>query len=173
MPIAPADMPEWNRIEGYDRSADLELTDALALLANLIGVVLEYQGLQPAYSHSLPPEQVPLDQYSGPVAVHIGGAAPIPIEVQDSCTIRLQYTVRSYYFVAPIQAERAAAWEDVQAWLLPILRAQLDNQSLGGYVERCLPVQAEWVGEMDYGSTTYTGLIITSHLWINYDVPMA
>jgi hypothetical protein len=34
-------------------------------------------------------------------------------------------------------------------------------------------VQAEWVGEMDYGSTTYTGLIITSHLWINYDVPMA
>jgi hypothetical protein len=155
MPIAPADMPEWNRIEGYDRSADLELTDALALLANLIGVVLEYQGLQPQYSHSLPP------------------APPIPIEVYDSCTVRLQYTVHSYYFVAPIQAERAAAWEDVQAWLLPILRAQLDNQSLGGYVERCLPVQAEWVGEMDYGSTTYTGLIITSHLWINYDVPMA
>lgn len=163
---------QFNLIEGYDADLDVTLAEAIAALAAMIGRTLEYRGLDPRYSHSLPPEQVPLDTESGPAAVHLpSGARPVDIAVYDSCLVRLTYTVRSYYFIAPIQEDRAAAWGATEDWLIPILRAQFANQTLGGICERCVPTAAEWVGEMAYGESVYTGLVITSALYINYEWP--
>lgn len=153
----------------YDPTAP-DITAITAALAAMIGTVLEPLGWDPRYSHSLPPEQLTVDP-GCPVAVHVGGSdVPIPIAFTDSCIVQVQYTIHSYYFITPLTAERAEAWPATQAWLLPILRAHFANLELGGLVEVCRPVQAQWIGEMPYGDVTYTGLLVTSQVVVNYQM---
>lgn len=169
----------YTLIEGYDATQDVPIAAALDHLAAMIGVVLAYRGLNPRYSHSLPPEQVPLDPDSGPVAVHLAGAQPTTFTVYDSCIVEALYLVKSYYFITPLQDARADAWAKTMDWLVPICRAMFANQTLGGTVERIVPIDAQFVGEMEYGSldaqdpALFTGLVITSHLYINYEWTMS
>ena len=159
----------YNLIDtAYAATVQTEPQALLDAVAATFLAVLGPRGLQ--HSYSLPQEQVAPTETSGPWMQHFITGDPIQIADLDGCMMEEVYTIESYLFVTPLQQTRAAAFGATWPWLRPMIWALSANRTLGGVVREIRPISVVARGSMSYGGGAWTGLILTSHLWLYYDV---